>query len=108
MSVNKIRRLDDVLHISGLAPMSDKIGAKTDHQTLACSDLLFTLSCGLGFWPIEFAALLEVFWLRTSTTAGKPFRHLAHHLFHHGQMFEVVVRLEKGNPSEEFHQDAPQ
>lgn len=63
VSVNKIRWLDDVLHISGLAPVSDRIGANTDHQALACSDLLFALSCGLGLGPIEFAALLEVLWL---------------------------------------------
>ena len=28
-------------------------------------------------------------------------------LFHHGQMFEVVVRLEEGFSGEKFHQDTP-
>lgn len=80
----------------------------TDHETPACSNLLFTLSCRFGFRPIELAAFLEILWLRTGTGTSEPFWHLAHHLLHHRQVFEVVMRLEKGNPGEKFHQDAAQ
>jgi hypothetical protein len=39
--------------------------------------------------------------------SGNGYGHLAHHHVHHGEMFQVVVRLEKGISREEFHKDTP-
>jgi hypothetical protein len=37
--------------------------------------------------------------------SGNGYGHLAHHHVHHGEMFQVIVRLEKGISREEFHED---
>lgn len=38
---------------------------------------------------------------------GNGYGHLAHHHVHHGEMFQVIVRLEKSVSREEFHKDTP-
>ncbi len=35
-----------------------------------------------------------------------PWRHLPHDHFHHGEMFQIIVRLEQGISCEELDKDA--
>ena len=66
--------------------LTDRWSGITHLQTPACSYLLLALARSLRLWPIEFAPLFEVFWLSSCTGPREPLWHLAHDLFHHGQV----------------------
>lgn len=38
---------------------------------------------------------------------GNGYGHLAHHHVHHGEMFQVIMRLEKSISREKFYEDTP-
>lgn len=55
-----------------------------------------TFICGSGRWPC----------LNVLAPLNHPRWHLAHDHLHHGEMLQVVMRLEEGVSGEEFHKDA--
>lgn len=78
----------------------------TNLKTAASAHFLPALSGSLRFGPIQLGALLEELRLRPRTHACEPVRHLAHDLFHHGEMFQVVMGLEESDSGVELDQYA--
>jgi hypothetical protein len=68
----------------------DPSPSRTHLETLQTLDKLLTRLFRLRIWEIHLV---------------HPLRHLAHHDLHHGEVFEVVVRLEEGVASEKFDED---
>ena len=78
----------------------------THLKRLCRFNFLLAYPCGLGSGPGEFCTFLEK--LRFTSRTGTPelVRHLAHHCFHHRQVLEIVVGLEKGHTRIELDKDA--
>ena len=56
--------------------------------------------------PVQPIPLLEELWFTPSPRPRKALRHLAHHILHHREVLEVVVRLEERNTCVELDEDA--
>lgn len=66
--------------------------------------LLAVLGCR-SVWVIKFT-VFEKFAFGTRGLVGDVGRHFSLHDLHHCQVFEIIVRLEKGFTGEEFDEDA--
>jgi hypothetical protein len=82
----------------------DPSPSRTHLETLQTLDKLLTRLFRLRIWEIHLVAPEEL-WFLEPTPLRHPLRHLAHHDLHHGEVFEVVVRLEEGVASEKFDED---
>ena len=57
--------------------------------------ILFTLPRRPGLRPVKSIPLLKKLRFTPCTRTSKALRHLTHHILHHGEVLEVVVRLEE-------------